>query len=234
MADIALANGRFWRELPLGSLPLGLTLRQSMTSQEFNRQHLSARRFNRPPPLFRWAYARGLLNDPGRALVFGAGLLVEANELLRLGWTVDALETARSVEARPRVYGEFAKKHRARVLTELVESRRTYRIITVTHVLEFESDRQKREELLKSLVGRLTDSGVLLLSLRGWSDVGAAKRQVRHGDGFITGLGTWTRGYTVDEAKQMLGRAGLRIWDSPHTSRAATPRQVWLACMRGS
>jgi hypothetical protein len=172
-----------------------------------------------------------LLDTPGAALVFGAGLLLEARELHKRGWTVDALETEESVRRRPELYESFAAVEGCRVVTDLGHCRRQYDRIVVTHVLEFIQQRGKRERLLADLGERLRPDGRLLISLRGWSDVCRAKRTTPEGDGVTTGLGTWTRGYTVQEAEDMVRRAGLEVALRP-SPKSQTPEQVRLVCSR--
>jgi hypothetical protein len=197
------------------------------------RQHLSARRFKDPSPLFRWCDSLGIFDKPGAALVFGAGLLAEADALVRRNWIVDALETRASVEARSDFYNTWAEGYRnVRIITDLTETKRKYRIITVTHVIEFIPDPALRCSILRDLRTRLTNDGRLLLSLRGWSDVNAAKNKHRSGDGIITGLGTWTRGYTMAEAKTLLESTGLCMDSTPHSSRAKSPEQVRFLCRK--
>lgn len=195
-------------------------------------EYRSARRFREPSPLFRWCAERGYFSSPGHALVFGGGLLLEAIELASLGWTVDVVETADSVERRRILYDEAGCEHHVRILTDLHQSKRRYRVIVVTHVLEFIRSPSERDRTLRSLQERLTAEGCLILSLRGWSDVRAAKTQRPDGDGIVTGLGTWTRGYTVEEAESLLQRAGLAITDGSAGSKAKSPEQVRLVCRR--
>jgi hypothetical protein len=195
-------------------------------------QHRTARRFPRPSPLFRWCAEVGLLAGAGNALVFGAGLLVEARALAERGWNVDALERPDSLARRSELYAEFSRLPKARVISALDQGKRRYRLIVVTHVLEFIEDADERTDLLAQLVSRLAPQGRLLLSLRGWSDVRAAKTQVARGDGIVTGLGTWTRGFTLEEALELIGRVGLTVETGPRTGRSKTPEQVRLVCRR--
>jgi hypothetical protein len=166
----------------------------------------------------------------GQALTFGAGFLSEALFLVGRGWTVDALETPASVERRKAMYSEFEGQSKARILTSLDDARTRYRLITVTHVLEFIENPRERKAALRELATRVAANGNLLLSLRGWSDVMAARRPTPRGDGIITGLGTWTRGYTVDEARALVQSAGLLVRHTPHTPRSKTPEQVRFVC----
>lgn len=174
-----------------------------------------------------------MFDKPGTALVFGAGLLAEADALARKNWTVDALETQASIEARSEFYDTWVKHYQnVRIITDLTQTKRKYRIITVTHVVEFIPDPSLRRSILRDLRTRLTNDGRLLLSLRGWSDVNAAKIRHQRGDGFVTGLGTWTRGYTMAEAMSLLESTGLSVDSTPHTSRAKSPEQVRLLCRK--
>lgn len=161
----------------------------------------------------------------------GAGLLIEARALLALGWQVDALETANSARRRPDLYASFSVEHGARLLTEMGRPQRRYRLVVLTHVVEFIEDSAERLSMLGAAADRLTTHGHLLISLRGWSDVRAAKTATPRGDGIVTGLGTWTRGFTVAEAKELLADAGLSIIASPHPL-SKTPEQVRLVCAR--
>ncbi len=199
--------------------------------QANGRQHLSARRFRQSSPLFRWCTERGLLDGPGNALVVGAGLLVEAVELAETGWRVDALETAQTLAHRSDVYASFEMRAGCRVLTGLNAARTRYRIVVVTHVLEFIENPKERGQLMQAVASSLTANGRLLLSLRGWSDVNAAKRQEPRGDGIVTGLGTWTRGYSVAEAQELLQSAGLSTACMPNP-KSKTPEQVRLVCQK--
>lgn len=158
---------------------------------------------------------------------------MEAEALAQLGWRVDALETKTSVHRRESVYAEFAARPGVRTITGLEAARKKYRLIVVTHVLEFIEAPRERARVLRDLAGRVTREGILLLSLRGWSDVRAAKRQEHRGDGIVTGLGTWTRGYTVEEARSLIAEAGLEVAATPHP-RATSPEQVRLVCRRKS
>lgn len=212
---------------------MGAALTLTSNGKYEPRQHLSARRFKHPSPLFRWCDSLGVFAKPGIALVFGAGLLAEADALVRRNWIVDALETRASIEARTDFYSKWVEDYpNVRVITDLAETKRKYRIITVTHVIEFIPDPALRCSILRDLRARLTNDGRLLLSLRGWSDVNAAKNKRRRGDGFITGLGTWTRGYTIAEAKSLLESTGLCVDSTPHSSRAKSPEQVRLLCRK--
>lgn len=157
---------------------------------------------------------------------------MEAEALRELGWNVDALETDRSVRRRASMYRDFSQSSRARVLTDLNQSGRKYRLVTVTHVLEFIEDSKLRLSLLDDLRTRLTREGILLLSLRGWSDVNVAKVRVPHADGVITGLGTWTRGYSMEQAEELVKQAGLRVLVTPHGPKSKSPKQVRLVCQR--
>jgi hypothetical protein len=162
--------------------------------------------------------------------VVGAGLLVEAERLYELGWRVDALETTGSIARRSALYDEFANKPGCSVIDER-GLKAKYRLTLITHVLDFVESPQARLNLLRSVTGRLTVAGRVLVSLRGWSDVGAAKRPTPRGDGIVTGIGTWTRGFTVDEAKSLLRAAGLSVEITPHPT-SVTPGQVRLVCRR--
>lgn len=195
-------------------------------------EYRTARRFKNPSPLFRWADSQGYFSRPGKALVFGAGLLIEANELLNRGWTVDTLEISDAIERHKIMYDEFRLHSGCRVIATLDPARPYYDIITVTHVLEFIENPHLRDDFLRSLADRLAKAGSLLLSLRGWSDVLAAKKVERRGDGVVTGLGTWTRGYSIDEANVLVKRAGLQVVASPQGKRARKPEQVRFICRK--
>jgi hypothetical protein len=149
--------------------------------------------------------------------------------LAHLGWRVDAVETAESIRRREAVYSAFAESRECRVLAGTAGARTAYDLAVVTHVLEFVEEPAERRKLLRDIAGRLTNSAVLLLSLRGWSDVKAARRAEPRGDGIVTGLGTWARGYTVEEANAMLAECGLEAVATPHP-RSKTPEQVRLVC----
>lgn len=157
-------------------------------------------------------------------------MLVEAEALLDLKWSVDALETDASVSFREDLYSEFRSNKGARLISSLDDAAKSYRLVTVTHVLEFIPRPAERTRTLRALGGKLAKAGVLLLSLRGWSDVNAAKSKRPHADGIITGLGTFTRGYTIQEAEDLIGAANLKILDSPHGNRAKRPEQVRVIC----
>lgn len=144
---------------------------------------------------------------------------------------MDALETPASVERRTDLYAAFASRDGCRVITDLSQGRSKYALVVVTHVLEFIEDIDERAKMLIRLSQRLGRDGRLLLSLRGWSDVRAAKAQSPRGDGIVTGLGTWTRGYTVVEAQALLASASLEIEQNPHP-RSKTPEQVRVVCRR--
>lgn len=144
---------------------------------------------------------------------------------------MDALETPTSVERRTDLYEAFASHDGCRVITQLSQGRSKYALVVVTHVIEFIEDLDGRTEMLTGLSRRLRRDGRLLLSLRGWSDVRAAKTQLPRGDGIVTGLGTWTRGYTVAEAQALLASANLEIEQTPHP-RSKTPEQVRVVCRR--
>jgi hypothetical protein len=191
-------------------------------------QHSTARNFKKPPPLLAWYLKGALVPKPGRALVFGAGFLREAEALISLDWKVDALETKASVERRRELYASFTRNPGCRTITRLAEGRSEYQVITVTHVLEFIERPKERVELLREMASRLTKRGHLLLSLRGWSDVLAAKSQTASGDGIVTGLGTWTRGYSTEEASDLVRLSGLSVVASPRTPRSKVPEQVRL------
>jgi hypothetical protein len=158
-------------------------------------------------------------------------LLAEAHDLDGRGWKVDALETPTSVEHRRDLYADFDRHERCRVITTLSRGRPKYNLIVVTHVLEFIESVADRAELLSRLSERLRPSGRMLISLRGWSDVRAAKTQSPRGDGIITGLGTWTRGFTVTEACELLASASLMVEQTPHP-KSTTPEQVRLICRK--
>lgn len=195
-------------------------------------QYRTARRFKNPSPLFRWAEQSGLLQAPGAALVFGAGLLGEAVWLSSRGWKVDALETIDSIKRRESIYVPFANQGHCRIIGNLAMARKRYNLITVTHVLEFIENPEQRVCLLRQLTQRLTNKGILLLSLRGWSDVLAAKHQAAQGDGIVTGLGTWVRGFSIPEGLDLAKLGGLRVVRTPHGRRASSPEQVRFVCQR--
>lgn len=157
-------------------------------------------------------------------------MLGEAEVLLRDGWTVDALETPESIARRSDLYAAFSARPAARVISSIEQARRSYRLICVTHVLEFIEDPPSRLEALRELRTRLSPRGHLLLSLRGWSDVLAASKAYPRGDGIITGIGTFTRGFSLEEAFELLEATGLKVVDSPHGPRAKKPEQVRLVC----
>jgi hypothetical protein len=194
-------------------------------------QYRTARRFNRPSPLFRWALTMELLQIPGRALVFGAGLMAEATALRDLGWKVDALETSASLLNRRDLYEEWsAKSPGCRVFSEMADSRSSYDLVVITHVLEFVPSPVVRTRILRECARRLDKEAILLLSLRGWSDVNAAKRKTPASDGFVTGLGTWTRGFDVAEASKLVRSVGLEVFTGPRGIRSRFPEQVRLVC----
>jgi len=195
-------------------------------------EYRTARRFRKPSPLFRWCQARGCFSGPGRVLVFGAGLLLEAEILAELGWKVDALETSDSIARRADVFEAFSHRKGCRVISATAAARPKYQLILVTHVLEFIENPRQRQQILGDLASRLGQKGVLLLSLRGWSDVKAAKNPRRKGDGIVTGLGTWTRGFTTTEARDLVENAGLEVADGPMGEGSRTPRQVRFVCKK--
>jgi hypothetical protein len=192
-------------------------------------QHRAARRFSRPAPLLRWWTDKGGLREPADALVFGAGLMVEAEELRRRGWRTDAIETAKSISRRQELYSGFSGRPGCRVLAGFGDARKKYDLILVTHVLEFVEDPSERTKILRHLRKRLKSDGYLLLSLRGWADVARAKTQTPTGDGIVTGIGTWTRGYSVEEADDLLDGAGLEATQTPNP-KSKVPTQVRLVC----
>jgi hypothetical protein len=194
------------------------------------RQHATARRFRLPSPLYRWAEKEGYFEKPGRALVAGGGHLVEAESLAVRGWEVDATEIYMAMEVRRKLYLEWTHQPKRRVALATDLKRSIYDLILVTHVLEFIEVRTEREALLRSLSARLSREGRLLLSLRGWSDVRAAKHLEKVRDGYITGLGTWTRGYTMDEAEKLVQAANLRVVGGPRGPRSCHPEQVRIVC----
>lgn len=196
-------------------------------------QYRSARRFRNPSPLFRWAEARGLLVPRGRALVFGAGLLLEAERLAELGWEVDAVETTASIARRQDLYLAFAERSSCRVLDGTVSLADHYALATITHVLEFIEHPRQRRTLLSDITSKLDSEGVLLLSLRGLADVLAARHATPRGDGVVTALGTWTRGFSVAEAKELITAAGLVITGAPNP-KSRTPEQVRVICRPSS
>ncbi|MEV0194873.1 methyltransferase domain-containing protein [Nonomuraea sp. NPDC050691] len=195
-----------------------------------NGQTICARRFSRPSPLFRWAESRSYFSSPSQGLLFGAGLLVEASALADRGWSVDAVELPQTIVRHVDEYLEWSRRPDCRILVDLQDLRPLYDVIIVTHVLEFIENRRKREKILKTLARHLAPKGKLLLSLRGWSDVNAARKREKSGDGVITGLGTWTRGYSLDEAIHLIASAGLSVSESPSGIRARHPEQVRIIC----
>lgn len=196
-------------------------------------QHRTARQFKRPSPLFRWANDRGLLSQPGTSLVLGAGLMAEATALRDLEWKVDALETPESLAARSDFYDQWAAESPGcRVVTTLDDASSTYDLVVITHVLEFVRSFSERSGLLLTCRDRLAVDGRLLLSLRGWSDVNAARTKRPSDDGFVTGLGTWTRGFTRSEAEALVRDAALEPTPGPQGTRSKTPEQVRLVCRR--
>lgn len=207
---------------------------QKSTSDQAAHQHRTARQFRQPSPLFRWANDQGLLGRPGRALVLGAGLLAEATALRDLSWKIDALETPTSLAARSDFYAEWeTKSPGCRVVASLDDVHAPFDLIVITHVLEFVPSPAERTALLSACRDRLAlDHGRLLLSLRGWSDVNAARTKRPAGDGFVTGLGTWTRGFTRSEAEALIQEAGLTLSEGPQGARSKSPEQVRLVCRR--
>ena len=208
-------------------------MRAKRSAHDGAHQHRTARLFKQPSPLFRWASDQGRLDRPGRAFVLGAGLLAEATALRDLGWKVDALETPESLAARVNLYQHWTEASPdCRVITADVDAGYGYDLIVITHVLEFVSSPPMRLALLASCASRLAETGYLLLSLRGWSDVNAARTKRAAGDGFVTGLGTWTRGFTRQEAVAMVRSAALEPTVGPQGERSRTPEQVRLVCRR--
>jgi hypothetical protein len=204
-----------------------------MASKSRGSQHRTARQFKRPSPLFRWSADVGLLDRPGRAFVVGAGLMAEATSLRDLGWKVDAMETPESLAARADFYDGWREQSPGcRVLSSVDEAGHDYDVIVITHVLEFVPSPRERRRLLKSCAERLARNGAVLLSLRGWSDVNAARMKRPSGDGFVTGLGTWTRGFSRDEAEALVRSAGLDLGRGPQGDKSRTPEQVRLVCRR--
>jgi hypothetical protein len=164
--------------------------------------------------------------------VFGAGLLLEAGALADRGWSVDALETPERVARDPELYASFDSRPGCRVLAELGTARSRYHLIVVTHVLEFIEDPVKRHRLLSGLGRRLSNDGLLILSLRGWSDVRAARVLKPRGEGFVTGLRSWVRGFTTAEALDLVSGSGLEVVGGPRTTRSSRPEQVRLVCRK--
>ena len=196
-------------------------------------QMRTARRHPRPSPLFRWYLDKQGPSVPGNALVFGAGFLLEAQLLAHTGWSVDVIETPNAVARRPLLYDTFNAQPRCRVRTDLADVRKHYRLVVATHVLEFVECPSERTQALKELAARLAGEGDLLLSLRGWNDVYASKRRRPYGDGIVTGLGTWTRGFSREEAQHLVHQCGLVVHASPQGPRSRTPEQVRLVCRLG-
>lgn len=170
----------------------------------------SARNFPNPAPILlkRTIAIKLTERRGGRLLELGAGCLRNSLYLLR-DFQVDVLEVEGMQSRFPEQYQQFQTRG-GKVITT-IPKRPTYDVAIATFVIETICDPGERLKLLHSTKKALKRSGVLILSVRGPSDlVTAIAKGKRCSDGYITPSKTFARSFTSAQLQSLLKRAGLQ------------------------
>jgi hypothetical protein len=139
----------------------------------------------------------------------GAGCLRNSLFLLKAGFKVTVLEVP-GMEARfPENFAKF--RSRGGTFTPRLLKKRQFGLAVATFVLETICDKNLRAEIIRDLCNSLDDSGCLIISVRGPSDlVTAQQKGKRCSDGYLTPGRTFARSYTRDQLVRLLTRGGFR------------------------
>ena len=147
----------------------------------------SARMFKNPAPILRRPLVQTLLGQRRgcRVIEIGAGCLRNSLFLLKAGFNVSVLDVPGMEERFPKNFAEFRKRGGS-VVSRLSQHTK-YELALATFVVETICDKRTRREIMRRLCRSLKNSGCLLISARGPTDlVTAHEKGKRCSDGYLT------------------------------------------------
>jgi hypothetical protein len=193
----------------------------------------SARMFENPAPIFQKRVVRSLLaqKEGCNVVEIGAGCLRNALFLLKTGLKVSVLEVP-GMEARfPEKFAKFRRQ--GGILIPCLPKKKSFELAVATFVLETICDKTLRVKIASELCASLEDSGCLIISVRGPSDlVTATQKGTRCSDGYLTPGYTFARSFTRGQLERLLTRAGFRKIDFFHRKRIDSPELVHALAWR--
>lgn len=193
----------------------------------------SARMFKNPAPILENATVRALLKQKERCKVIeiGAGCLRNSLFLLKAGFRVSILEVP-GMEARfPENFAEF--RRRGGVCALRLPKNMNFGLAVATFVFETICDKRFRAKLARDLCGSLDDSGCLIISARGPSDLVTAHEEgKRCSDGFLTPNYSFARSYTRNQLLRLLTRSGFTKVVFLHRDRTKSPELLHAVAWR--
>lgn len=191
----------------------------------------SARPFPSPARVLGNSKVHELLLERPRAriLEIGAGCLRNAIHLQRQGFRVTVLESADVVARFPRQYADFERLGGTLVQTlrRPTLPRGRFDFALATFVFETICNPAARLKLLETCRRALIPAGVLVVSVRGVSDVVTKFASgVRCSDGYITSNKTFVRSFTKRQLVGLLNSAGFERVELLHRASSSAPELV--------
>lgn len=203
-----------------GSISVGVT---GECCKRVNRAN-GARAFVNHAPILSHKRVVAILDRPtGVVLEIGGGCLRNSLHLQSLGFKVHVLEVNDIDQRFPGAYSRF--KRRGGVLHHTFPSTVKFDVIVCTFVLEVICSPRERSELLTRARSALKSGGVLILSVRGQSDIVTARvAGTKCSDGYLTPNRTFVRSFNRAQLTHLLRRAGFQKFTFLHKTQTSAPR----------
>lgn len=137
----------------------------------------SARMFNNPAPILELNAVRSLLASKAECSVIeiGAGCLRNSLFLLKNGFKLTILEVPGMEDRFPENFAKF--RDLGGTFTRHLPTNKKFELAVATFVLETICDRKLRAKIVRNLCNSLYDSGCLIVSVRGPSDLVTARQK---------------------------------------------------------
>jgi hypothetical protein len=176
----------------------------------------------------------GIIAPPLHVLEFGAGNL--RNALYVTGKFPDIRYTViERQEAISRFHGNYVEfKKRGGQLLQEVSDDLVVDVIVCTFVLETICPSSQRLSILLSIKQALGKTGILVASFRGYKGIRGTKyERCPAGEGFVTPLKTFIRGFSVTEVNEFLEDAGFINVETLKKYRVVSPENIHIKAVLG-
>jgi hypothetical protein len=193
----------------------------------------SARMFHNPAPVLQKRAVRTLLKQRKgcRVIEIGAGCLRNSLVLQKAGFKVSVLEVPGMESRFPGNFAEFRKL--GGTFTPRLSQTKRFGLGVATFVLETICDKKLRAKIAADLSNSLDESGCVIISVRGPSDLVTAQQEgKRHTDGYITPGYTFARSYTRRQLRTFLTRSGFGRIEFLHRDRTQSPELLHALAWR--
>lgn len=193
----------------------------------------AATNFSNPAFSVKVAADTGIIIPTFHILEFGAGNLRNALYITSKFSNIKYIVVERQ-EAINRFHSSYAEfRQRGGQLLKEVSSELVVDIVVCTFVLETICPSSQRLSALLSLKQTLDKGGILIASFRGYKGIRGTKyERCPAGEGFITPLKTFVRGFSIPEVEEFLGDAGFSGFETLRKYRVEKPDNIHITARR--